>query len=281
MGSGSGQSLEDLEGNFWGYAKYQGWTGRHNTIRITVEDSLGNRFYTHTNEKGMYDINLKPGIYTITATDTSIYKFASATLKNRQMFPDDTLFLDTMILKDTQKPVISFTKVDTLNTRDFQFNFKLYDFGSQVASATAWLDGEEVEASYFTTNSWSRNHTGLLDGDHVFKLVVRDSAGLVSDTAKQEFFVQASKIALTIDGKTSKMVNSTQSLTFTAKVENAIPMPDTLTWETNIEGAQSFISEVNPVDSTATLTIDKNRKGISYDEENENHLHPRPRLRGP
>ena len=259
LGSGSGQSLEELEGNFWGYAKYQGWTGRHNTIRITVEDSLGNRFYTHTNEKGMYDINLKPGIYTITATDTSIYKFASATLKNRQMFPDDTLFLDTMILKDTQKPVISFTKVDTLNTRDFQFNFKLYDFGSQVASATAWLDGEEVEASYFTTNSWSRNHTGLLDGDHVFKLVVRDSAGLVSDTAKQEFFVQASKIVLTIDGKTSKMVNSTQSLTFTAKVENAIPMPDTLTWETNIEGAQSFISEVNPVDSTATLTIDKSR----------------------
>ena len=259
LGSGSGQSLEELEGNFWGYAKYQGWTGRHNTIRITVEDSLGNRFYTHTNEKGMYDINLKPGIYTITATDTSIYKFASATLKNRQMFPDDTLFLDTMILKDTQKPVITFDKIDTLNTRDFQFNFKLYDFGSQVASATAWLDGEEVEASYFTTNSWSRNHTGLLDGEHVFKLVVRDSAGLVSDTAKQEFFVQASKIVLTIDGKTSKMVNSSQSLTFTAKVENAIPMPDTLTWETNIEGAQSFISEVNPVDSTATLTIDKSR----------------------
>ena len=128
-----------------------------------------------------------------------------------------------------------------------------------MASATAWLDGEEVEASYFTTNSWSRNHTGLLDGEHVFKLVVRDSAGLVSDTAKQEFFVQASKIVLTIDGKTSKMVNSSQSLTFTAKVENAIPMPDTLTWETNIEGAQSFISEVNPVDSTATLTIDKSR----------------------
>ena len=257
LGTGGTQSLEDIDGNFWGYAKYQGWSSRHNTIRITVEDTLGNRFYTNTNEKGKYEINLKPGLYSITATDTSNYRFASATLKKQQMFPDDTLFLDTMTLKDTAKPIITFNKIDTLNKRDFQFNFKLYDFGSQVASATAWLDGDEVEASYFTINSWSRNHTGLLDGDHVFKLVVRDSAGLVSDTAKQEFFVHASKITLTIDGKTSKMVNSTQSITFTAKVENAIPMPDTLTWETNIEGARSFISEVNPADSTATLTIDK------------------------
>ena len=128
LGSNGTQSLEDIDGNFWGYAKYQGWTGRHNTIRITVEDTLGNRFYTNTNEKGLYDINLKPGLYNITATDTSNYKFASATLKKRQVFPDDTLFLDTMILKDTEKPVVTFDKIDTLNTRDVQFNFKLYDF---------------------------------------------------------------------------------------------------------------------------------------------------------
>ncbi len=187
LGSNGTQSLEDIDGNFWGYAKYQGWTGRHNTIRITVEDTLGNRFYTNTNEKGLYDINLKPGLYNITATDTSNYKFASATLKKRQVFPDDTLFLDTMILKDTEKPVVTFDKIDTLNTRDVQFNFKLYDFGSQVADATAWLDGEEVEPTYFTANSWSRNHTGLLDGNHVIKLVARDSAGLVSDTANRIF----------------------------------------------------------------------------------------------
>ena len=257
LGSSGTQSLEDIDGNFWGYAKYQGWTGRHNTIRITVEDTLGNKFYTHTNEKGMYDINLKPGIYNITATDTSNYKFASASLKKRQVFPDDTLFLDTMILKDTEKPVITFDKVDTLNTRDFQFNFKLYDFGSQVASATAWLDGEEVEASYFSTNSWSRNQTGLLDGNHTFKLIVQDSAGLVSDTAKLEFTVRASLITLSINGNTSKMANSTQPITFSAKVENAVPMPDSLIWETNIEDSPTLMSKVNPLDSTATLSIEK------------------------
>lgn len=271
LGSNGTQSLEDIDGNFWGYAKYQGWTGRHNTIRITVEDSLGNRFYTNTNEKGLYDINLKPGLYNITATDTSNYKFASATLKKRQVFPDDTLFLDTMILKDTEKPVVTFDKIDTLNTRDVQFNFKLYDFGSQVADATAWLDGEEVEPTYFTANSWSRNHTGLLDGDHVIKLVARDSAGLVSDTAKIEFFVLASKITLTIDGKTSKMVNSSQPITFTAKVENAIPMPDSLIWEMNIEGTPSFRTAVLPGDSTATITIKKDtlptstKAGVFYE----------------
>ena len=254
LGETNGNSnIEDIDGNLWGYAKYQGWTGRHSTIRITAQDTLGNKFYTHTNEKGMYDINLKPGVYSILATDTSGYHFADTLIKKRQVFPDDTLFLDTMVLRDTSKPIITFDPIDTLNVRDFQFNFKLYDFGSQVASATAWLDGDEVDPSYFTTNSWSRNHTDLLDGNHLFKLVVKDSAGLVSDTAKMEFFVTASKITLSIDGKTSKMVNSTQSITFTAKVNNAIPMPDSLTF-TASAGDKSFRAKVT-ADSIATISI--------------------------
>ena len=85
---------------------------------------------------------------------------------------------------------------------------------------------------------------------------MKDSAGLVSDTARMNFRVDASLITLSIDGKTSKMVNSTQAITFTAKVENAIPMPDSLTWVTNIENGPTFRSEVNPTDSTATLVID-------------------------
>jgi hypothetical protein len=258
LGETNGNSnIEDIDGNLWGYAKYQGWTGHHSTIRITALDTLGNKFYTHTNEKGMYDINLKPGIYSILATDTSGYRFADTLLKKRQVFPDDTLFLDTMVLRDTSRPIIMFDPIDTLNVRDFQFNFKLYDFGSQVASATAWLDGKEVESSYFSTNSWSRNETGITDGEHLFKLVVKDSAGLVSDTAKIKFYVEASLITLSIDGKTSKMVNSTQPITFTAKVENAIPMPDSLIWETNIAGEKTFRTKVNPGDSIATLTIRK------------------------
>lgn len=258
LGETSGNAnLEDIDGNIWGYAKYQGWTGRHSTIRITAEDTLGNKFYTHTNERGVYDINLKPGIYNVLAADTSGYRFADTLLKKRQVFPDDTVFLDTLVLRDTSKPIITFDPIDTLNVRDVQFAFKLYDFGSQVASATAWLDGEEVEPSYFTTNSWSRNHTGLLDGNHAFKLVVKDSAGLVSDTARMNFRVDASLITLSIDGKTSKMVNSTQAITFTAKVENAIPMPDSLTWVTNIEGASTFRTKVT--DSVATLTLEKSQ----------------------
>ena len=258
LGETNGNSnIEDIDGNLWGYAKYQGWTGRHSTIRITAQDTLGNKFYTHTNEKGMYDINLKPGVYSILATDTSGYRFADTLLKKRQVFPDDTLFLDTMVMRDTSKPIIMFDPIDTLNVRDFQFNFKLYDFGSQVASATAWLDGKEVESSYFSTNSWSRNETGITDGEHLFKLVVKDSAGLASDTAKITFYVYASLITLSIDGKTSKMVNSSQSITFTAKVENAIPMPDSLIWETNIEGLETSHTKVNQDDSIATFTFEK------------------------
>ena len=119
------------------------------------------------------------------------------------------------------------------------------------------VDGKEVESSYFSTNSWSRNETGITDGEHLFKLVVKDSAGLVSDTAKITFYVYASLITLSIDGKTSKMVNSSQSITFTAKVENAIPMPDSLIWETNITGAETFRTKVNQDDSVATIIISK------------------------
>ena len=185
------------------------------------------------------------------------YRFADTLIKKRQVFPDDTLFLDTMVMRDTSRPIIMFDPIDTLNVRDFQFNFRLYDFGSQVASATAWLDGKEVESSYFSTNSWSRNETGITDGEHLFKLVVKDSAGLASDTAKITFYVYASLITLSIDGKTSKMVNSSQSITFTAKVENAIPMPDSLIWETNITGAETFHTKVNQDDSVATIIISK------------------------
>ena len=252
-GGNGGASLDDIDGNFWGYAKYQGWTGRHSTIRITVEDTLGNKFYTHTNDKGMYDINLKPGVYKVLATDTSGYRFADTLLKKRQVFPDDTVFLDTMVLRDTSRPIIQFDKIDTLNVRDYQFNFRLYDFGSQVAKASAWLDGNKVEPDYFSNNSWSRNEAGLLDGQHEFKIVVTDSAGLVSDTAKMPFFVDASSIGITVNGKTSVMINTAQKFTFSAKVNNALPMPDTLIWQTSTTPVKTFKTAIT--DSVATLVV--------------------------
>ena len=255
LGSGSGNtSLDNIDGNLWGYAKYQGWTGRHNTIRITAEDTLGNKFYTHTNAKGVYDINLKPGVYSIRATDTSGYYFADTVIKKRQVFPDDTLFLDTMVLRDTAKPVIKFEKVDTLTTRDFQFAFKLYDLGSQVASATGWLDGKKVEPSYFSTNSWSRNETALADGAHVLKLVVKDSAGLVSDTARMNIFVDASSISLAVNGKTSVMINEAQSFNFTVKVNNAQPMPDSIFLFSSVNDK---VFRMAITDSVANISIAK------------------------
>jgi len=252
--SGAGTSLDDIEGNLWGYAKYQGWTGRHGSIRITATDTLGNKFYTHTNDKGFYDIDLKPGLYNILATDTSDYRFKDTLLKKRQVFPDDTLFLDTMVLRDTSKPVIKYELPDTLNTRDFQFAFKLYDFGSQVASASAWLDEKAVEPSYFSTNSWSLNATSLLDGAHVLKLVVKDSAGLASDTARMNVFVDASSISLAVNGKTSAMINEEQAFTFTVKVNNAYPMPDSIVLYSSVK-EKSFRAAIK--DSAASVSVAK------------------------
>ena len=263
-------NLDNTNGNFKGYAKYQSWH-RHSGIRIAMEDTLGNLFYGATKESGYYSMNVPPGSYNVYAVDTTNYRFDRASLKDRIVLADDTTELPTMTLKDTANPVIIFNdKIDTIHQRNYQFAFKLYDFGSQVDSAMAWLDGEAVEASYFTVNSWTKNVEGLSDGEHDFALVVRDSAGLLSDTTKLNFTVRASVISLTVNEKTSAMINIAQPFTFKAKVENAIPMPDSLIWETNVEGAQILRTKVNPLDSTATLVIEKDhlpglQAGVFYE----------------
>lgn len=247
-------NLDNTNGNFKGYAKYQSWH-HHSGIRIAMEDTLGNFFYGATKESGYYSMNVPPGSYNVYAVDTTNYRFDRAVLKDRIVVADDTTELPSMTLKDTANPVIVFNdKIDTIRQRDYQFAFKLYDFGSQVDSAMAWLDGEAVEASYFTANSWTKNVEGLSDGEHSFALVVRDSAGLLSDTTKLNFAVRASLITLTVNDKGAASVNKMLTLNFKAKVENAIPMPDSVTWETNIEGAATFRTAVE--DSVATLGLD-------------------------
>ena len=247
-------NLDNTNGNFKGYAKYQSWH-HHSGIRIAMEDTLGNFFYGATKESGYYSMNVPPGSYNVYAVDTTNYRFDRAVLKDRIVVADDTTELPTMTLKDTANPVIVFNdKVDTIRQRDYQFAFKLYDFGSQVDSAMAWLDGEAVEASYFTANSWTKNVENLADGEHSLALVVKDSAGLVSDTTKLNFAVRASLITLTVDDKATSMINLLHSFTFKAKVESALPMPDSITWESNVENASVFRTEI--VDSVATLVLD-------------------------
>ena len=247
-------NLDNTNGNFKGYAKYQSWH-HHSGIRIAMEDTLGNFFYGATKESGYYSMNVPPGSYNVYAVDTTNYRFDRAVLKDRIVVADDTTELPTMTLKDTANPVIVFNdKVDTIRQRDYQFAFKLYDFGSQVDSAMAWLDGVETEASYFTVNSWTKNVENLADGEHSLALVVKDSAGLVSDTTKLNFMVRASNITLTVDDKATSMINLLHSFTFKAKVESALPMPDSITWESNVENASVFRTEI--VDSVATLVLD-------------------------
>lgn len=242
-------------GEMYGYAKYEGWR-HHQGIRITLKDSVGNSYYGSTNDKGYYSIDVPPGSYRMWANDTTSYRFASDSLSYQHVETGDNVLLNPVTLKDTSNPIIYFTdKVDTINVRDYQIAGKLYDFGSQVESATAWFDNKETELSYLSTNSFALNLENLTDGVHKFALTVKDSAGLVSDTLKYSFVVDATSINLNVDGKTSKMVNTAQKLTFTAKILNASPMPDSVSWETNIKDAKVFKSAV--VDSVATLVLSK------------------------
>lgn len=245
--------LEKSTGEFYGYAKYQGWQ-HHQGIRVTLKDSLGNSFVGSTNDKGYYSIEVPEGYYRLTAVDTSSYRFASDTLPYQRIETGDNILLNPVTLKDTSKPIIYFTdKIDTLTVRDYQIAGKLYDFGSQVKSATTWFDGEETKLSYISTNSFALNLTNLVDGKHSFALTVQDSAGLSSDTLKFDFIVAATSISLNVNNKTSSMVNEKNAFNFEVKILNANPMPDTVIWKTNIEGAKEFKSAVK--DSVATLKV--------------------------
>lgn len=244
-------NLDNTFGNFYGYAKYEGWTNHHNGIRIVMQDTLGNSYYGSTKASGLYSLNVPPGIYNVWAIDTSGYRFAKDTLMNQLVVADDTTKGRTMTLADTSRPIIVFNdEIDTLNVRDYQLSLKLYDFGSQVASALATFDGDTTDCDYFSTNSWTKNFTGLSDGKHSLKLVVKDSAGLASDTFKLEFVVAATSIHIAVNGLNTTLQSDAASWAFSA-IASETTIADSLIWVSNVPGFKQKTQEL--VDFKDTL----------------------------
>lgn len=244
-------------GEMYGYAKYQGWH-HHQGIRITLKDSVGNSYYGSTNDKGYYSIDVPPGAYRMWATDTTNFKFASDSLPYQNVETGDNVLLNPVTLKDTAKPIIYFTdKTDTLNVRDYQIAGKLYDFGSQVESATAWFDDEETELSYLGTNSFALNLKDLSDGEHNFALTVKDSAGLSSDTLRFSFVVAATSIHIAVNGKTTLFQMDNLPFTFTATASETSQI-DSLIWVSTAPGYKEQRHKVK--DFTDTVMFDNASK---------------------
>jgi hypothetical protein len=87
-----------------------------------------------------------------------------------------------------------------------------------------------VTVSTLKVNSWIMNLTQLSDGAHTYKMVVADSAGLVSDTLKMNFVVKACSVSVLVNGQPSAMVGDTTSLLFTATITNTEQTVDSVLW---------------------------------------------------
>lgn len=250
-------------GRFIGFANLQGLSANNHTgIRIVFQDTEGNRYYGHNmKDNGYFYVDVPEGIYEMIAMDTLGRGFA--TYQDRDLFieVDDTRDLGKIVLKDTIKPVIRFVDdIDTLTGRSVIFAGKFTDKGSQIKSASAWFDGTAQEFSNFTISSWSVDLNDMVDGDHLFKLVAQDSAGNISDTLKVKFYVAATNIKLTVDGKSSSMTND--KLEFKVSVAGANPPVDSIVWQPNIKNAKAVKSKIS--DETATLSLTEDQFNSTF-----------------
>ena len=247
-------NLSETTGTFRGTILLEGKTN-HSGIKIEFLDSLDNRAYTTTNNKGVYTIDLPSGLYHMTARDTIGYGFTPGLIKNKFIEAGDIVDLGSITLKDPSAPVISAEDLaDTLRYRDFVFTGQFADYGSQVKSAKAWLDGSPVTVSTVKVNSWAMNFSDLADGLHSFNMIAIDSAGLISDTLKVSFFIEASSMDLLVNGKNSVMVGQTTPLVFVATLDNMNPPADSVIWTWVINGV-SYSAKTNVEANEATFTL--------------------------
>ena len=226
-------NLKDTTGTFMGYVNFEGWS-HHEGIRIVFQDSLGNRYYTHTSDNGQFSISVKSGTYDMLAMDTTGYGFKDTILTGLFVDVSSDKNLGTLVLKDTADPVIVFSDIptDTLNTADITLNGKFYDHGSQVKSAVATLDGDTLKFNSFSQNTWVVDLKKMEDGEHKFYIAAKDSAGRQSDSTIT-FYVHATSIHITVNGQATSVQESSKPFTFTAELSKT-SIADSLVWKSNV-----------------------------------------------
>ncbi|MCQ2055385.1 MAG: hypothetical protein MJY82_08870 [Fibrobacter sp.] len=259
--------LKNPYGVFTGFVQYDG-RSNHSGILVMLQDSV-NKYYAVTDNKGYFSKNVPSGSYRLIASDTSGNGYAPESLSYRHVEVGQTVRIGNLTLKDTVNPIVTFDNIyDTLNVRSIDMSGKIQDIGSQVKNVYAWLDNDELEfksddESYFggynklTNNwTWSMKLKDLIDGEHVFKILAKDSAGNNSDTLKMNFVVHATNLTFTVNDVGKKMVRQNDSLTFKAIVKNAEPKIDTIYFTSNVSGAKTFKSIVK--NDTATIKLKLN-----------------------
>jgi hypothetical protein len=256
--------------DFYGTAKYEGLTN-HRGIKITLINNAdtNNVYTTEVNPDGSFRVDgLPAGTYKLIASDESGRGFRTISTKTPSINAGDEKELPLLVLKDPAPPRIYNIKgiEDTLLTRAFTISGKFSDYGSQVKTAIAVLDKDTCSTknnnckfSNLTIYAWSVDLSGLVDGNHTFKITAVDSAGYKSDTTLT-FFVSATNMSITVrdknaaTGTNTAMVGEDGELVFEASILQANPPVTEVTWKSDKlkEPKKSQVS-----DGKASITLKK------------------------
>lgn len=251
-----------------GYVKMQGLTD-HDGIRVTLQDTVtGNKIHVVTDTAnasfraygtGFFSFSdVPPGYYRLSAVDTLNWGFNSVGVNKFYVEMGDVISMknvassDTLWLTDTKKPAVYLDVEipDTIYTRTpgspaTQVRFFVGDYGSQVAESSIHITLAGVEMAKTKDPSDSRIWIASINTPHdtvkALKIWAVDKAGNVSDTTKKTWRVNAKKVALTINGKPSALVNVNAPLVINAAFSLDTPSVALVNW--NLQCTSPAINE--------------------------------------
>lgn len=227
--------IKATQGSISGVAQYQGRTDHSG---INIELNSGVKVFTGvTDAKGIYSIKVDAGSYNVIAT-SPIAEFTSDTLKELYMESGAVLTADSMLLKDTVAPMILVKNFDTLNVRSLKQTVYVRDLGAYVKSVSAKHNDTPLKLTCSSAEQGAIFNCeftldSLEDGTHHFSYTATDNVDH-SKTLTQDIVINATSMTLDVNGVQKHIIGETEKLTFNAKVINALPAADSVTWEWNV-----------------------------------------------
>lgn len=249
------------EAVFTGVAKFE---NRTNHTGIRVEFSDGNKIYDAvTDANGNYTVTVdSSGTFNVTAKSSTEKEYALYTIK--ELYIESGEYpVPEMILKDTAAPVLLVDNVDTLSVREYSMTVYTRDLGSHIDTVYATLDDAKQALTCGKVHgepvsNCKANLTELTDGVHHLVYGAKDISGNKTEV-KQDIVVSATTMTLDVNGAQKEVISSTESLVFTAQVNNALPAAQSITWTWEEQDGDKIVTKTKKTNADengkATLTI--------------------------
>lgn len=252
--------ISSTQGSISGIARYQG-RSVHSGIDVELSNGI-NTFTGKTDSIGYYSIKVDAGVYSASAK-SSIGEYAIDTLLNIYVESGALVTADSMELKDTVPPMVLVKVIDTLTVRDFKQTIYVRDLGSRIKSVTATRNKASQPLTCVTTDQGAVANCELKidkqeDGTHEFVYTAIDSVGNKKEI-KQAIVVNATSLTLDVNGAQKQLIGEGETLTFNAKIINAYPAAQKVTWTAELE--DSPITKTTSVNEDGEATF-----SLSYED---------------